>query len=174
HDVTVRHNVPVWCGGMLESGVGRAHNMSLSTLDNFRLPGDVSASKRYWKEDIIEPEVEVRADGVIAVSDAPGTATGCAKTWCGSSPCARRRFAQESKVLPSRAKARIFPELDGTAEAVPFPKPARIGNSSAVGDGASPVSTRARHLWASLLAVGLSAMEASSFFNSSSAWANVR
>ncbi len=73
HDVTVRHNVPVWCGGMLESGVGRAHNIALSTLENFRLPGDVSASKRYWKEDIIEPEVEVRADGMITISDVPGT-----------------------------------------------------------------------------------------------------
>src|SRR5271157_2213430 len=73
HDVAVRHNAPVWCGGMLESGVGRRHNIALSTLENFRLPGDVSASKRYWKEDIIEPEVEVRADGMIAISDAPGT-----------------------------------------------------------------------------------------------------
>ena len=73
HDVAVQYNVPVWCGGMLESGVGRAHNIALSTLENFRLPGDVSASKRYWKQDIIEPEVEVRADGMIAISDAPGT-----------------------------------------------------------------------------------------------------
>ncbi len=73
HDVALQHNVPVWCGGMLESGVGRGHNIALSTLENFRLPGDVSASKRDWKEDIIEPEVEVRADGMIAVSDAPGT-----------------------------------------------------------------------------------------------------
>jgi O-succinylbenzoate synthase len=73
HDVALRHNVPVWCGGMLESGVGRSHNIALSTLENFRLPGDVSASKRYWKEDIIEPEVEVRGDGMIAISDAVGT-----------------------------------------------------------------------------------------------------
>jgi O-succinylbenzoate synthase len=73
HDVAVQYNVPVWCGGMLESGVGRAHNIALSTLENFRLPGDVSASNRYWKQDIIEPEVEVRADGMIAISDAPGT-----------------------------------------------------------------------------------------------------
>ncbi|MGA7635137.1 MAG: o-succinylbenzoate synthase, partial [Terriglobales bacterium] len=72
-DVALRHNVPVWCGGMLESGVGRGHNIALSTLENFRLPGDVSASKRYWKEDIIEPAVEVRADGMIAISDAAGT-----------------------------------------------------------------------------------------------------
>src|ERR1700722_10907421 len=73
HEVAAQHGIPVWCGGMLESGVGRAHNIALSTLENFRLPGDVSASKRYWKEDIIEPEVEVRSDGMIAVSDAPGT-----------------------------------------------------------------------------------------------------
>lgn len=72
HDVCRAHNVPVWCGGMLESGVGRAHNIALSTLENFRLPGDVSASKRYWKEDIIEPEVEVSADGLISVTDTPG------------------------------------------------------------------------------------------------------
>ena len=58
---------------MLESGVGRAHNIALSTLENFRLPGDVSSSKRYWKEDIIEPEVSVSRQGFIAVSDAPGT-----------------------------------------------------------------------------------------------------
>lgn len=73
HDLALQHQVPVWCGGMLESGVGRAHNVALSTLENFRLPGDVSASKRYWKEDLIEPEVTVSAAGVIAVSDAPGT-----------------------------------------------------------------------------------------------------
>ena len=72
HDVCQDNNVPVWCGGMLESGVGRAHNIALSTLQNFRLPGDVSASKRYWKEDIIDPEVTVSPEGTIAVSDAPG------------------------------------------------------------------------------------------------------
>jgi O-succinylbenzoate synthase len=49
HDIAQRFGVPVWCGGMLESGVGRSHNAALSTLPNFRLPGDVSASKRYWK-----------------------------------------------------------------------------------------------------------------------------
>ncbi|MGA2003519.1 MAG: o-succinylbenzoate synthase [Terriglobales bacterium] len=73
HDVAQAHGVPVWCGGMLESGVGRTHNIALSTLESFRLPGDVSASKRYWKEDIIEPEVEVREDGMIAIRDDPGT-----------------------------------------------------------------------------------------------------
>ena len=73
HDICQKHNIPVWCGGMLESGIGRAHNIALSTLENFRLPGDVSSSKRYWKEDIIEPEVKVSAQGYLSVSDAPGT-----------------------------------------------------------------------------------------------------
>jgi O-succinylbenzoate synthase len=72
HDVAQRANIPVWCGGMLESGVGRAHNVALSTLPNFKLPGDVSASRRYWKEDIIEPEVRVSQQGTIAISDTPG------------------------------------------------------------------------------------------------------
>jgi o-succinylbenzoate synthase len=72
HDVARRFGVPVWCGGMLESGIGRSHNVALSTLPNFKLPGDVSASKRYWKEDIIEPEVEVSPKGTIAVSNQPG------------------------------------------------------------------------------------------------------
>ena len=64
--------LPVWCGGMLESGIGRAHNIALSTLPNFVLPGDVSASKRYWRHDLVEPPVEVSAQGTITVTDAPG------------------------------------------------------------------------------------------------------
>ena len=72
HDFCQAHGVPVWCGGMLESGIGRAHNIALSTLPNFVLPGDVSASKRYWRRDIVEPPVEVNAEGIIVVSDQPG------------------------------------------------------------------------------------------------------
>ena len=72
HDVAQRFGVPVWCGGMLESGIGRSHNVALSTLPDFKLPGDVSASKRYWKEDIIEPEVEVSDRGMITIIDKPG------------------------------------------------------------------------------------------------------
>ena len=73
HDLCQSNGIPVWCGGMLESGIGRAHNVALSTLPNFRLPGDVSASKRYWKEDIIEPEVTVSPQGTIRVGDQAGT-----------------------------------------------------------------------------------------------------
>jgi O-succinylbenzoate synthase len=65
-------SVAVWCGGMLESGIGRAHNIAMSTLPGFDLPGDVSSSQRYWNEDVIEPEVEVTARGTIQVPKAPG------------------------------------------------------------------------------------------------------
>ena len=72
HDICQAHKIPVWCGGMLESGIGRAHNIAMSTLANFVLPGDVSASKRYWKQDVIVPPVEVSARGTITVSQKPG------------------------------------------------------------------------------------------------------
>ena len=72
HNAAQERGIPVWCGGMLESGIGRSHNIALSTLENFTLPGDVSASARYWKEDIIEPEVTVSAQGEIAIPDTPG------------------------------------------------------------------------------------------------------
>jgi len=72
HDVAAKADVPVWCGGMLETGIGRAHNIALSSLPNFSLPGDVSASKRYWSEDIIEPEVTVSSRGEIIVPTSAG------------------------------------------------------------------------------------------------------
>ena len=67
HDLCAGHGIPVWHGGMLESGIGRAANIHLSTLPNFTLPGDVAASKRYFSPDLIEPPIEVAADGTIAV-----------------------------------------------------------------------------------------------------------
>jgi len=72
HDVCEAAGIPVWCGGMLEAGIGRAHNIAMATLPNFTLPGDVSASKRYWKRDIIVPEVETTRQGPIAITDEPG------------------------------------------------------------------------------------------------------
>jgi O-succinylbenzoate synthase len=72
HDLCLANAIPVWCGGMLESGIGRAHNIALSSLPNFILPGDVTASRRYWHEDIIEPEVTVSAQGTIRVPTGPG------------------------------------------------------------------------------------------------------
>jgi O-succinylbenzoate synthase len=73
HSAAAERGIPVWCGGMLESGIGRAHNIALSSLQNFSLPGDVSASARYWTEDIIEPEVTVSAKGEIVVPDGVGS-----------------------------------------------------------------------------------------------------
>jgi O-succinylbenzoate synthase len=66
------HSIPVWCGGMLESGIGRAHNIAMATLAGFTLPGDISASARYWAEDIIEPPVTVSERGTIAAPNKPG------------------------------------------------------------------------------------------------------
>jgi O-succinylbenzoate synthase len=76
HDLCLARNAPVWCGGMLESGVGRAHNIAMSSLPGFTLPGDVSASQRYWHEDIIDPEVTVTPQGTIRVPQTPGLGYG--------------------------------------------------------------------------------------------------
>jgi O-succinylbenzoate synthase len=72
HDYCAGMNIPVWCGGMLESGIGRAGNVALASLPNFTLPGDISASKRYYKEDIVEPEFLVNPDGTMDVPTKPG------------------------------------------------------------------------------------------------------
>jgi O-succinylbenzoate synthase len=72
HNAAQERGIPVWCGGMLEAGIGRAHNIALSSLENFSLPGDVSASKRYWREDIVEPEITVSSAGEITIPDTPG------------------------------------------------------------------------------------------------------
>lgn len=71
HDLCVKENIDMWCGGMLESGVGRAHNVAITTLANFTLPGDTAASSRYWDKDIIEPEVTVD-QGILKVPTGPG------------------------------------------------------------------------------------------------------
>ena len=72
HDLAAANGVPVWHGGMLESGIGRAHNLHLSTLANFTLPGDVAASCRYYAPDVIDPEIVMRPDGTIDVPAGPG------------------------------------------------------------------------------------------------------
>jgi O-succinylbenzoate synthase len=72
HDVAARHDVPVWCGGMLESGVGRAHNVALASLPNFRLPGDLSPSRRYWERDIVVPEWTMHDGSITVPRDRPG------------------------------------------------------------------------------------------------------
>jgi O-succinylbenzoate synthase len=72
HNAAEERGIPVWCGGMLETGIGRAHNIALSSLPNFKLPGDVSASARYWAQDVIEPEVTVSRSGEIIVPTGAG------------------------------------------------------------------------------------------------------
>lgn len=73
HDLCQRHGIPVWCGGMLESGIGRAHNVALASLPNFSLPGDLSPSTRYWERDVVTPEWTMDADGLVPVPvDVPG------------------------------------------------------------------------------------------------------
>lgn len=71
-DICLQRGIPAWSGGMMESGIGRAHNIAMSTQPGFTLPGDVSASRRYWAEDIIEPEVEVSPNGTIRAPQSPG------------------------------------------------------------------------------------------------------
>jgi len=72
HDLCSSRGIPVWCGGMLESGIGRAHNIALASLKGFTLPGDISASSRYFERDVISPEVTVASDGTVAVRDGIG------------------------------------------------------------------------------------------------------
>lgn len=72
HDLCKAHGVPVWIGGMLETGIGRAHNIALASLENFKLPGDLSASDRYFAEDIVEPPFTLKPDGTMDVPQRPG------------------------------------------------------------------------------------------------------
>ncbi|PYS89126.1 MAG: o-succinylbenzoate synthase [Acidobacteria bacterium] len=71
-ELALSKGIPVWCGGMLETGIGRAHNIAMSTLAGFTLPGDVSASSRYWHQDIVEPPVTVSERGTIKAPHTPG------------------------------------------------------------------------------------------------------
>ncbi|MDF2682343.1 MAG: menC [Brevibacillus sp.] len=72
HDLCLAHDIPVWCGGMFESGVGRAHNIAITSLANFTIPGDTATSSRYWEQDIVTPGVEFAKPGILAVPDGPG------------------------------------------------------------------------------------------------------
>ena len=93
NDYCVRNGVPLWCGGMLESGVGRAHNIALSTLAGFTLPGDVSASRRYYAEDTITPPVEVSSGGTILVPESPGIGYTLDTERIGRATVRRRGFS---------------------------------------------------------------------------------
>jgi o-succinylbenzoate synthase len=93
HDLCVERGVPLWCGGMLESGIGRAHNLALASLPGFTLPGDISASRRYFEQDVIRPAVLVAADGTIEVPGAPGLGFDVDHDFIESRTIARERLS---------------------------------------------------------------------------------
>jgi o-succinylbenzoate synthase len=72
HDLCAAHDIPVWCGGMLDTGIGRAHNIAIATLPNYQFPGDIPASNRYWKEDYVSPSVTINGDSMVQVPEKPG------------------------------------------------------------------------------------------------------
>ena len=84
--------IPVWCGGMLEAGIGRLHNAAMSALAPFTLPGDVSDSRRYWTQDVVLPRPTVDADGTMRLSDAPGFGAEVDRARCDELTVARRTF----------------------------------------------------------------------------------
>jgi len=92
HDYCRTAGMPVWCGGMLETGIGRAHNLHLATLPNFTLANDISASKRYYAEDLIDPAIELTGQGTIKVPQAPGIGV----------------FPVEERIIKATQKSRIF------------------------------------------------------------------
>ncbi|UCC41715.1 MAG: o-succinylbenzoate synthase [Candidatus Aminicenantes bacterium] len=92
HDFCQERDFPVWCGGMLESGVGRAHNLHLASLPNFKFPNDLSASKRYYAEDLIEPPIEITNQGTIEVPESPGIGV----------------FPQEERIKKATLKHEVF------------------------------------------------------------------
>ena len=92
HNVARALGAPVWCGGLLETGVGRAHNIAIATLPNFTLPGDISASERYYQEDVIDPPVTVTPQGTILVPQGPGIGYNVVESRL-SRYCVRREYA---------------------------------------------------------------------------------
>src|SRR5690606_12282023 len=105
HDLCAAYGVPVWCGGMLESGIGRAHNVALASLPNFSLPGDLSPSRRYWARDIVHPEWTMTPDGFVEVPvDRPGLGAGLSD--------ARHHDDLDAPVLAAPCRRRI--RGDGT------------------------------------------------------------
>ncbi len=96
HDLCHQREIPVWCGGMLESGIGRAHNLALASLPGFTLPGDISASSRYFARDLIVPEVTVSADGTVEVPTGPGLGIKVDTDYVASRTESTERFTRQS------------------------------------------------------------------------------
>jgi O-succinylbenzoate synthase len=113
HDLCASHGIPVWHGGMLESGIGRAANVHLSTLPNFTLPGDIAASKRYFDPDLIEPPIEVAADGTIAVPTAPGIGVTVREDRIEAATLRRLVVGADLRVGPGAHTGPPLPEVAG-------------------------------------------------------------
>jgi O-succinylbenzoate synthase len=105
HDFCLEKGVPVWCGGMLESGIGRAHNLHLASLPNFRLPADLSASRRYYHQDLIEPEIELSANGAIRVPSGPGIGVFPMEDRIRNASLRRQVFRSDSGSQASRSES---------------------------------------------------------------------
>jgi O-succinylbenzoate synthase len=98
HDICQRAGIPVWCGGMLESGIGRAYNVALASLANFSLPGDLSPSARYWARDIVSPEWTMEPDGMVRVPTAPGLGVSVDTDFIDSITVRTRELASRTAV----------------------------------------------------------------------------
>ena len=105
HDYCASVGIPVWCGGMLETGIGRAANIALASLPNFKLPGDISASDRYWKEDIVGPAFTLNKDGTLSVPTAPGIGVTVREDLLEKVTLAKETYREEKK------RAMAFPGL---------------------------------------------------------------
>lgn len=103
HDLCASRGIPVWHGGMLESGIGRAHNIHLASLPNFTLPGDIAASRRYYAPDLIEPPIEVASDGTVAVPEGPGIGVHLVPERVDTATL--RRVTLDATSFPAMAKA---------------------------------------------------------------------
>jgi len=96
HDLCQKENIPVWCGGMLEAGIGRAHNIAITSLSNFTIPGDTAASSRYFQEDIISPEVTLSRPGFITVPKGPGIGFEVREDFIDQLTVDRKAFTKET------------------------------------------------------------------------------
>lgn len=133
HDVAMAHGVPVWCGGMLETGVGRAPNLALAALPGFTLPGDTSASSRYFAEDITEPFTLV--DGHMRVPTAPGIGTDPLPEVLRRFTATRRTAVRSRRVVGCRLRA---PGHTGPRAAAHAPSSRRVGAISAAVEPCGP------------------------------------
>ncbi len=111
HDTCERADIPVWCGGMLESGIGRAHNLHIASLPNFRMPSDLSASKRYYAEDLIDPAIELETDGTVRVPGGPASASTRSRSGSPRPPSSTKRLSPEEPAGSRSLSSIVSPDV---------------------------------------------------------------